>query len=270
MSRKSLPLIILFALFSSPTFGQSALGLSVNGRVVVPVGQLEKFVYHPGDARIDARSFFSDIRCAGLPDFPGAGLGFELDQVIKEEGVEPEAKYDISGAEAITFTPESGDISITFADGAAPECTHEIPAVGMIDEADGSSDPGAFWVSDFGPLFEVVYELPESGDGFRIRVKNSSKIMPLRNVSIRFSAPDGASFSVALGSDPILDGSGQWVWTIPLLWPEGAEEDQATLDVLTSDFGAGVAVEDISSQPRESFPSLEPVLVTVVNTSTSR
>jgi len=269
MSRITFVLAGLLALPSGGLLAQDGLGLSINGQTVVPVGQLENFVYYPGEARIDARSFFSDIRCAQLPGFSGTGLGFELDQVIKEAGVEPEAKYDISGAESISYSPETGGITIEFAAGAAPECAHEIPAVGMIDQ-NGMSDPGVFWASDFGALFKVVYELPESGDGFTIRVMNNSTIMPLRNVAVRFEAPVDATFSPGLGADPVPDGSGQWIWTIPLLWPEGAKEDQATLDVITADLGSGVTVEDISSQSRESYPDLEPVLLTLVNTSTSR
>ncbi|MBS3822951.1 MAG: hypothetical protein KGY53_03520 [Wenzhouxiangellaceae bacterium] len=274
MSKIMVLLIGLLAIPSTIVLAQDGLGLSVNGQKVVPVGQLENFVYFPGDARIDARSFFGDIRCAALPGFSGTGLGFELDQVIKDPGVEPEAKYDISGAESISYSPGSGDISITFADGADPGCTHEIPAVGTITGTDGTSDPGSFWISDFGALFDVVYEVPESGDGFTIRVTNSNQIMPLRNISVRFSAPVSDSttdFLAALGTVSSSGTENEWIWTIPLLWPNGATEDETTLEVVTTDVTTGVSVAEIESFSRKSVLESNPRrLVTVVNTSTSR
>lgn len=276
---------ILFAgvilLFSSPAFGQTKLGLSINGQIVAPVGELESFVYKPGsdidnDGSIDnaifeAKTFFGDVRCDQLQrfDVETSRVALELDQVIKAAGVEPDAKYDISGADSIVYNTQTGEISITVAAGADPGCTHNVPVVGIID-GNGMADPGTFWISGFEPLFKVSYSLPPAGEGFRITVKNASKITPFRNITVKFSAPADSTFATALGAVSPGVTSDQWIWSIPLLWPQGAQEDQTVLDVFTISLNQGVSVEDIQSLTRDSYPAIEPVLVTVVNTSTQR
>lgn len=258
---------LLFA--STPVLSQGVLGLSVNGQVVVPVGQLESFIYAPGQNSISIRSFYKDIRCDQLAPFGASGFALELDQLINVAGVEPEAKYDISTAESITYHPTTGEIAILLPDVPSAGCTHEIPAVGMID-SEGNADPGAFWLSSFDPLFDISYTEPEAGEGFRIVLKNRSEITPFRDITVRFAAPAGATIAPQLGT--VIQGlnPGEWIWSVPLLWPHGAQEDETLVDVFTASLDQGVSVQNIESLTRESYPATEPVLVTVVNTSTSR
>jgi len=267
MSKIKFALIGLFSVSTGVVSGQSDGGLSISGTKIVSAAELEKFVYTPGENRIEALSFFGDIRCMGLPVFDESGVTFEFDRVINTPGVEPEARYDISGA-VIGFNPDSAEISIDFPDELVPDCTHAIPAVGIISN-DGSADPGAFWISGFDSLFDVSFELPP-GEGFRVRLKNKSKITPFRNVDLRFTAPSGSTFAESIGSVSEGQNPGEWIWSIPLLWPQGAEDDEAVLDVFTTSLSEGIDVAEIESLPRDSFPASEPLLVTVINTSTSR
>lgn len=245
------------------------IGLSVNGQTVVPVGELESFVFDPAQNSISTRSFYKDIRCDRLAPFGTSGIALVLDQVIDLDGVEPEAKYDISTADSILYDPSTGEISILLPDGQGAGCTHEIPAVGMIDAA-GQADPGAFWISGFDPLFNISYTQPAAGDGFRIVLKNRSEITPFRNINVNLAAPAGSTFAPQLGT--VVQGlnADEWIWSVPLLWPQGAQQDEAWLDVSTTSLDQGVSVRDIESLTRDSYPAVEPVMVTVVNTSTSR
>lgn len=275
-------MLVMFGLAPKAADGQTKLGLSINDQKIAPVGQLESFIYKPGidsdndgvfdtPASFEVKTFFGDVRCDQLQPFdPETSLvTLELDQVIKGEVVEPEAKYDISGVESIVYNPATGEVSITVAEGEDAGCTHEIPAIGVI-YSDGTSDPGTFWSSGFDPLFNVSYELPGLGAGFRIRVRNTSPITALREIGIHFSAPGDSSFEPALGSVSWDEQSGTGVWSIPLLWPQGADDDESVIDVLTADVAEGVSVAEISSLSRESYPAIGPALITVVNTSTRR
>ncbi len=260
---------------------QAGLSLEIAGQPATAEGEVTLFQYWPGtdpgsDPRVEIQTFFADLRCSGLaafdPDSTSSQFALELDQIIKGDIAEPEAKYDLSGAESITYTPDTGVISVNFATLPMADCMHEIPAVGTI-EPDGSANPGAVWLDIFEPLFVVDYELPEgSGFDFQIQVNNNSPIQPLRDIQVNFSASvdEGAQWyepstaDVQPGADP-----DSWVWTIPLLWPAGAMDDQAKLDIST-DPAVGVGVDAIASLTRSSYPDTAPELITVINTSTSR
>lgn len=252
------------------------LSLEIAGQKVTSDsgGEVTAFKYHPGssaqDSRVEIGTFFADIRCAGLEPFTAPAFSLELDQIIM--GAEPEAKYDLAGAESITYHPDTGVIAINYPQGSAvsSDCTHKIPAVGFIEEQNGKANPGAFWISDFGPVLEVTFEVPDHIVGFRIRVRNKSPIIPQRDIKVNFTAPEGSQFS---SLESVVDNSGgSFTWTIPLLWPvdDQSAEDEAFLDVSTADLGTGVGVGSLTSLPRSSYPEPAPVITTVVNTSTSR
>lgn len=252
-SRLVLPVVVLgtLAFASGSVFGQSALGLSVNGQLVVPLGQLESFVYNVADSRIDATTFFGDIRCAQLDQSQSgtSGLAFNLDRLT---GNEDEASYQVFGDGSIEYDTAAGMINVLTSDGAsAPGCTHFIEAVGAISAVDGEPTLGTFWAGSFESPLKLVSETLTPAviaDKLTIRftMTNTSALLVATDIQAPFAFGfSGTSFDPGQITGPdyspasaVTDNT----WEIPILWPgeSAAVEVSYTLTSLAPE---GVEIE---------------------------
>lgn len=234
ISRSIVACFALFAFASTSAGAQSALGLSVNGQTVVPRGQLKSFAYDVANARIQARSFFGDIRCNPGDQNPAApsGLSFELDMFSANE---PEASYRIFETGEIRYDTTVGMINVTTSSGALSGCTHFIDAVGAISPVDGEADPGAFWAGGFESPFRLESETMTPaviGDKLSIRftLTNTSELLVATGMQAPFAftvtpftaditGPDFNTQGVASGYVPSNINITGNLWEIPILWP---------------------------------------------------
>lgn len=248
ISRSKAACLALLAFASTSAVAQSTLGLSVNGQTVVPRGQLKSFVYDLGGSRIQARSFFGDVRCT--PDDQGtaapSSLAFELDMFSSKE---PEALYEIFEDGEVRYDIAAGMIDvITSSAPGSTSCTHFIEAVGTIATVDGEADIGTFWAGGFESPFRLEAETLSPaviGSELKVRftVSNESPVLVATDMQAQFvdlssSLPDGISAPVYTPSTAVVGN----VWQIPILWPG----ESATIDVsytLESTFPAGTAIE---------------------------
>lgn len=279
MSRTSLLLIGALLLLSGLVFGQSGLGLSVNGQLIVPAGQLESFVYNPAEGRVKATTFFGDIRCTPEDQSSPGSLVFELD---KFSSLESEASYQILGSGEVTYAIADSLINVvTSSPSPSPNCVHFIPAVGTIDPATGETQPGTFWVGDFEAPFSLDAEVTSPaiiGSILTIRFKltNVSTLLVGTDILAQFVSQLTPTTGEITG--PVYSPAGAVlgdVWQVPILWPG----ESATLDVsygLGSLADAGVeirtSIDAVTSFDRTGAEPLATggLQITVVNTSTAQ
>ncbi|MEX0915224.1 MAG: hypothetical protein WDZ60_04960 [Wenzhouxiangellaceae bacterium] len=206
-------------------FGQSALGLSVNGQLVVPVGQLESFDYNVANGRIDATSFYGDIRCAQLDQSQSgaSGLVFNLDRLTSKED---EASYQVFGDGSIEYDTAAGMINVLTSESvSAPDCTHFIEAVGAISTVDGEPTLGTFWLGSFESPIRLESETLTPAviaDKLTIRftMTNTSAVLVATDIQAPFVSELSPATTEITGPDysPSSAVTAD-VWEIPILWP---------------------------------------------------
>lgn len=230
--RSTVACFALLAFASTSVVAQSTLGLSVNGQTVVPRGQLKSFVYDLGGSRIQARSFFGDVRCT--PDDQGtaapSSLAFELDMFSSKE---PEALYEIFEDGEVRYDIAAGMIDvITSSAPGSTSCTHFIEAVGTIATIDGEADIGTFWAGGFESPFRLEAETRPvvNGDTLTVRftVSNVSEVLVATDILAQFAIgasglPTGITGPEYSPSSAVVGD----VWEVPILWPG----ESASLDV---------------------------------------
>lgn len=232
ISRSTAACLALLAFASTSAVAQSTLGLSVNGQTVVPRGQLESFVYDVANARIQARSFYGDIRCEPQDQSTAAPshLSFELDMFTSKE---PEARYQIFETGAVNYKTADGMIDVTTSTDGLSGCTHFIDAVGAISAVGGEADPGTFWAGSFESPFRLESETLSPaliGDKLSIRftLTNTSELLVATDMQAPFAFGITPSTAEITGPDySVQDETSGYVpslitgdtWEVPILWP---------------------------------------------------
>lgn len=273
--------MLAFASASAPVAGESLLGLSVNGQVIVPQGQLESFIYDVGDGRIHARTYFGDIRCAPADQSTTStgGLLLELDKFSSKES---EAIYQVFEDGEVQYNTAIGMIDIvTSADAGSAECTHFISAVGAITAANGEADPGTFWTGGFESPFRLEAEtLSDAVSGgtltIRFTLSNVSGVLVATDILTQFATdpdplPDGVT---GPQYDPAVGAVVDDVWEVPILWPgESASMDVSyTLDeLLPAGTEIKTSIDAVTAFDRSGAEPLASgdAQISIINTSTA-
>lgn len=223
----------LAGLVCTPTFAQAALGLTFNGEVVVPVGQLEIFSYNPSSRSVRIETFFGDLRC-----MPGeqSGEGTPITVVIDQESdLEQElASYEIFSGGAVEYQLSNGMINVATADTAENQgCVHAFEAVGVILDG-GEADPGTFWSSDFSsPLQVTGTTISPAVIGTTLTIEfavdNISKLLVATDIEVDLDLPDLSALGITgpTFSDPDRVNA-EGMWAILSLWPD---DPKATIEV---------------------------------------
>jgi len=266
-------------LASASASGQSGLGLSVNDQLVVPPGQLESFVYEPGDKRILAKTFFGDIRCTPGDQSGTGNLVFELD---KFSSLEAEAVYQVFSTGSVNYDLGNRVVNVTTSEAIpSPDCVHFIPAVGMIDPATGQADPGTFWAGDFEAPFSLEAQVTDSavvGTTLTIRftLTNVSKLLVGTNIQAPFrsaltpstSGITGPVYSTELGS---MAGD---TWSVPILWPGESAAVDVSYDLSAAEVGDEIrtSIDEVTAFDRNRLDPLATggLQIAVINTSTTQ